>query len=163
MDHLKHIENKVIEPEHLNRLLSLWRFSGEKIVFTNGCFDVLHLGHLKYLATAAGLGTKLIIGLNTDESVRKLKGAERPVNPQEARALLLAGFQFVDAIVYFGEETPINLIKTIEPDVLVKGGDYKAEEVVGYQVVTEKGGEVVIIDFVDGFSSTAIIKKSGLV
>lgn len=162
MEHLKHIENKLIEPEHLNRLLSLWRFNNEKIVFTNGCFDILHLGHLKYLATAASMGTKLIIGLNTDQSVRKLKGAGRPINPQEARALLLAGFQFVDAIVYFDDDTPINLIKTVQPDFLVKGGDYKAEEVVGYDVVTHKGGQVVIIDFVDGFSSTAIIKKSGL-
>lgn len=163
MNQIDRIQSKIIEPEQLNRLLSLWRFQGEKIVFTNGCFDVIHLGHLKYLAEASNLGTKLIIGLNTDASVSRLKGPDRPINQEDARALVLAGFQFIDAIVYFDEDTPFNLIQQVQPDVLVKGGDYKPEDIVGFDIVTSKGGEVVTIDFVEGFSSSAIIKKGGLV
>jgi len=162
MNKIVHIENKIIEPEQLDRLLSLWRFRNEKIVFTNGCFDVLHVGHLKYLAASADLGTKLIIGLNADESVRRLKGSDRPINNQEARATLLAGFSFIDAVVYFSEDTPLNLIKKVKPHVLVKGGDYQIESIVGYNEVINSGGEVITVDFVKGFSSSSIIKKSGL-
>jgi rfaE bifunctional protein nucleotidyltransferase chain/domain len=156
------IQNKLIKPDDIDRLLSLWRFKNEQIVFTNGCFDVLHLGHLKYLADAADLGTKLFIGLNTDASVSRLKGPSRPINNQESRALVLAGFQFIDAIFYFDDDTPYELIKQVKPQVLVKGGDYKPEDIVGYDIVSKSGGEVVTIDFVEGFSSSSIIKKSGL-
>jgi rfaE bifunctional protein nucleotidyltransferase chain/domain len=162
MKTIEKLELKQVRPDQLDRLLSFWRFKKEKLVFTNGCFDVLHLGHLQYLAAAADLGTKLIIGLNSDHSVTRLKGTGRPINNERARSLVLAGFSFVDAVVIFGEDTPYNLITQVQPDVLVKGGDYEPEEIVGYDVVTKKGGTVETITFVDGFSSTAIIKKSGL-
>ena len=162
MTKLERIEAKIIEPDQLDKLLNLWRFKGEKIVFTNGCFDILHLGHLKYLASAAELGTKLIIGLNTDASVKKLKGNDRPINNEIARASVLAGFSFVDALVFFDTDTPYELIKQVKPHFLVKGGDYKAEDIVGYDIVTENKGQVVTIQFVDGFSSTSIIKKGRL-
>jgi len=162
MTKIEVIESKIIRPDQIDRLLSLWRFKGEKIVFTNGCFDIIHLGHLKYLATAANLGTKLIIGLNTDASVKRLKGNDRPINDEIARALVLAGFGFIDAVIYFDSDTPYELIKQIKPNFLVKGGDYNAEDIVGYDIVTKNGGEVVTLQFVDGFSSTSIIKKGNL-
>ncbi len=157
------IQSKIIEPDQIDRLLSLWRFKNEKIVFTNGCFDIIHRGHIEYLAQAANLGSKLVIGLNTDQSVKKLKGNDRPINPEAARAMVLAACSFIDAVILFNDNTPINLIKQVQPDVLVKGGDYIIEEIVGYDVVTTNGGEVVTINFVDGFSSSSIIKKGGLV
>lgn len=163
MTKLEIIEAKIIKPDHIDRLLSLWRFKDEKVVFTNGCFDVIHLGHLKYLAEAADLGTKFIIGLNTDASVKRLKGENRPINDEISRALVLAGFDFIDAIVHFNEDTPLNLISKIIPDVLVKGGDYEIEEIVGHEVVKKHGGLVTTINFIDGFSSTSIIKNAGLV
>jgi rfaE bifunctional protein nucleotidyltransferase chain/domain len=159
---LERIESKIIEPDQLDKLLNLWRFKCEKIVFTNGCFDIIHLGHLKYLASAAELGTKLIIGLNTDASVKKLKGNDRPINNEIARASVLAGFSFIDALVFFDTDTPYELIKQVKPNFLVKGGDYKAEDIVGYDIVTENNGQVVTLQFVDGFSSTSIIKKGRL-
>lgn len=162
MTKLEVIESKIIKPDQIDRLLSLWHFKGEKIVFTNGCFDVIHLGHLKYLAGAADIGTKLIIGLNTDASVKKLKGNDRPINDEMARATVLAGFSFIDAILFFDTDTPYELIKLVKPNFLVKGGDYKAEDIVGYDIVTENGGKVVTLQFVDGFSSTSIIKKGRL-
>ena len=162
MNKLERMESKIIEPDQIDRLLSLWRFKNEKIVFTNGCFDIIHLGHLKYLSAAADLGTKLIIGLNTDASVKRLKGANRPINNEIARALVLAGFGFIDAIIFFDSDTPYELIKQVKPTYLVKGGDYKAEDIVGYDIVTKNGGQVVTLQFVDGFSSSSIIKKGGL-
>jgi len=162
MPYLDFIESKIYKPEQINRLLSLWRFKNEKIVFTNGCFDVVHQGHVIYLTKAADLGTKLIIGLNTDASVKRLKGENRPVNNQDARAVLLASFSFIDAVVFFDDDTPYELIKTVKPDFLVKGGDYKPEEIVGYDIVKQNNGKIVTIDFVKGYSSTSIIKKSGL-
>jgi len=162
MTKLEFIESKIIKPDQIDRLLSLWRFKGEKIVFTNGCFDIIHLGHLKYLAAAADLGTKLVIGLNTDASVKRLKGNDRPINDESARAIVLAGFSFIDAIIYFDTDTPYELIKLVKPNFLVKGGDYKPEDIVGYDIVTGNKGEVVTLQFVDGFSSTSIIKKGKL-
>jgi rfaE bifunctional protein nucleotidyltransferase chain/domain len=141
------------------RLLSIWRFKSKKIVFTNGCFDILHLGHIDYLAKASELGDILVIGLNTDDSVRKLKGAGRPIQDEVSRAMTLASLRFVDAVVYFGEETPYELIKTINPDVLVKGADYKPEDIVGYDIVHSKGGEIVTLDYIDGYSTSAIEKR----
>lgn len=162
VDKIEVIKSKIIESDHLNRLLSLWRFKNEMIVFTNGCFDILHYGHVQYLAKASELGTKLVVGLNSDLSVKRLKGNDRPINDEQSRGLLLAALQFIDAIVLFEEDTPFNLIEGIQPDVLVKGGDYIIEDIVGYDIVKKKGGEIVTIDFVDGFSSTSIIKKARL-
>jgi D-glycero-beta-D-manno-heptose 1-phosphate adenylyltransferase len=141
------------------RMLTIWQFQGRKIVFTNGCFDILHLGHIDYLSKAKDLGDLLIIGLNTDLSVSKIKGKNRPIQDEISRAMVLASLGFVDAIVFFGEDTPYNLIKTIQPDILVKGADYKPEDIVGYDIVTNKGGKVVTIEFLEGYSTTAIEKK----
>lgn len=157
------IQSKIIPPDQLDRLLSLWRFKNERIVFTNGCFDVVHRGHVEYLMQAASLGTKLVLGLNSDYSVKRLKGEDRPINNEEARALVMASFSFIDAVVIFNEDTPIDLISKVIPNILAKGGDYETEDIVGYDIVTQHGGEVMTIDFVDGFSSSSIIKKGGLV
>lgn len=160
MDYLSLIENKIVKnKEELNNILNQWRFKNEKLVFTNGCFDIVHRGHVEYLAKAAVLGTKLIIGLNTDTSVKRLKGENRPINNEYARALLLASFIFVKKVIYFDEDTPLELIKYIQPDILVKGSDYKPENIVGYDVIKDKGGDIVTIDFVEGFSSTSILSK----
>ena len=162
MTNIETIESKIFKQEDASNLISKWRGKNEKIIFTNGCFDILHVGHLFNLSQAADLGTKLIVGLNTDTSVKRLKGEERPINSEHSRAILLAGFGFVDAVIYFNDDTPYELIKIIKPNILVKGGDYKPEEVVGHDIVTKNGGEVAIIKLVKGFSSTSIIKKGGL-
>ena len=141
------------------RLLAIWQFQEKKIVFTNGCFDILHLGHIDYLSAASELGDLLIIGLNTDKSVSKIKGNNRPLQDEISRAFVLASLGFVYAVVFFGEDTPLNLIKTIQPDVLVKGADYKPEDMVGYDIVKNKGGEIVTIEFLEGYSTTVIEKK----
>jgi len=132
---------------------------GKKIVFTNGCFDLLHVGHIKYLSQAKDLGDILIIGLNSDKSVKKLKGNNRPINSFEDRAKLLAALKSVDLVIMFEEQTPENLIKEIIPDVLVKGGDYDIEEIVGYQTVIDNGGRVKTLSFYEGYSSTNYIDK----
>lgn len=159
MQTLTTIKNKLLSREALETKLAEWRSAGETIVFTNGCFDILHRGHVEYLAQAADLGDKLIIGLNTDVSVKRLKGESRPVNDEKSRALLLSALQFVDAVVFFDEDTPYELIKQVQPDILVKGNDYKPEEIIGYDIVTAKGGKVLTIDLVEGFSTTNIIKR----
>ena len=159
MKKLRVSKNKIVEGDTLARLLSLWRFRDEKIVFTNGCFDVLHPGHIEYLSQARDLGTKLLIGLNTDASVKRLKGKNRPVINEDYRALMLASLHFVDAVVLFDEDTPLELIKRVQPDILIKGADYKPEDIVGYDVVTAKGGMVKTISLVDGFSTTSLINK----
>lgn len=160
MDYLAFIQDKIVRnKEELTSVLNQWRFKGEKVVFTNGCFDILHRGHVEYLAKAASLGNKLLVGLNTDTSVRRLKGESRPVNDQEARALLLASLIFTDKIIFFEEDTPYELIRFIQPDVLVKGSDYKPENIIGYDILKNKGGEVVTIDLTKGFSTTSILKK----
>jgi rfaE bifunctional protein nucleotidyltransferase chain/domain len=141
------------------RMLTIWQFQGKKIVFTNGCFDILHLGHINYLSKAKDLGGLLIIGLNTDESVRRIKGNNRPIQDETSRAMLLASLGFVDFVVFFGEDTPYNLIKTTQPDILVKGADYKPEDIVGYDIVKNKGGEIVTIEYLPGYSTTAIEAK----
>lgn len=132
---------------------------GKKVVFTNGCFDILHLGHITYLQKAKQLGDILIVGVNTDASVRRLKGPTRPVNSQIDRAVVLSALKSVDYTVLFDEDTPLELIKTLQPAVLVKGGDYTIETIVGANEVLSNGGEVVTIDFVEGKSTTSIIKK----
>ncbi len=156
------IHSKIFSPENLRgfqETLSCWRSKDKKIVFTNGCFDILHLGHVDYLSKAANCGDVMVIGINTDLSVRKLKGPGRPVNSQDARATLLASLFFVDAVVLFNHDTPYDLIKEIQPDVLVKGSDYKEEDIVGNDIVRAKNGRVIAIDFLEGYSTTNIIKK----
>jgi len=156
---LNDIQSKIMTADELANQLKEWRLSGKKIVFTNGCFDILHRGHIEYLAKAADMGDILIIGLNTDHSVKRLKGESRPVNDQHARALLLAALSFVDAVTLFDEDTPYNLIKAVMPDILVKGGDYKIEDIVGHDIVFSNGGKVVTIPLTEGYSSTNTINK----
>ncbi len=151
--------NKIQTLPALNGMVKAWQKEGKKVVFTNGVFDLLHLGHITYLAKAADLGDKLIIGLNADSSVKRIKGETRPVNDQSSRAALLAAMFFVDGIVVFEEDTPHNLITTLMPDILVKGADYSIENIVGAKEVMANGGEVKTITFVDGYSSTSIINK----
>jgi rfaE bifunctional protein nucleotidyltransferase chain/domain len=153
------IESKVMDEVSLRKTLSLWRFESKKIVFTNGCFDLLHQGHLQYLMQARMLGDKLVIGLNSDASTRKLKGETRPINDQRSRSMMLATMIFVDAVVIFDEETPYELINIVRPDILVKGGDYNPETIVGADLVKSYGGSVKVLSFLDGFSSTAIETK----
>ena len=141
--------------QEIESLANTWRACGEKIVFTNGCFDILHVGHVSYLEQAARLGRHLIVGLNTDASVKRLKGATRPLNHELDRARVLAALACVDAVVLFDEDTPTELVKKIRPDILVKGGDYKPEEVAG----REYAGEVQIIKFEDGYSTTGLLEK----
>jgi len=136
-----------------------WQQAGETVVFTNGCFDILHAGHVTYLEQARSLGNRLVIGLNTDASVRRLKGARRPIVPQAARARLLAALQAVDMVVCFDEDTPLALIQTLCPDILVKGGDYTEATIVGADFVKGKGGRVEVIPFLNGFSTSNIIEK----
>ena len=159
MSHLEKINNKIFSIESLSSLVNAWQQKGAKIVFTNGCFDIIHKGHIEVLARTADLGDKLIVGLNSDSSIRKLKGANRPIMDENSRAILLAALSCVDAIIFFSEDTPLNLIKTLKPDVLAKGGDYKINTIVGHEIVQENGGEVILVPFVDGFSSTNIIDK----
>jgi len=159
MSHLNKLNNKIYSLEELENKVNAWKQVGEEVVFTNGCFDIIHQGHIEVLARTADLGTKLIIGLNSDSSIQKLKGENRPIIQQQSRAILLASFSFVDAVVLFSEDTPINLISTLLPDILAKGGDYKIETIVGHEIVQKNGGEAILVPFVDGFSSTTIIKK----
>ncbi|MCH7657185.1 MAG: D-glycero-beta-D-manno-heptose 1-phosphate adenylyltransferase [Bacteroidetes bacterium] len=158
MNKFEHIKSKIVSGIDLTRLLAFYRFKNQKIVFTNGCFDLIHLGHVEYLMQAANLGDVLIIGLNSDSSVIKIKCSGRPVLDQESRAMTLAAFSFVNIIVLFDEETPYELIKQVRPDILVKGGDYKPAEIVGYDIVKENGGEVKIVDFIKGYATSDIIK-----
>lgn len=152
-------QQKVYNDQNISQLIAKWKKDGEKIVFTNGVFDLLHIGHLSYLLKAASLGTKLIIGLNADSSVKRLKGETRPINPENSRASILAAMFFVDAVIIFEEDTPLRLIKEVLPDVLVKGADYQIENIVGAKEVQENGGEVQTIEFVDDHSSTKLIQK----
>jgi rfaE bifunctional protein nucleotidyltransferase chain/domain len=155
----KTLISKITNISSLKTQVQSWQNMGQKVVFTNGVFDLLHIGHITYLAKAAELGQKLIIGLNADSSVRRIKGESRPVNDQNSRAAILAALFFVDAIVVFEEDTPLNLISTLLPDILVKGADYSVENIVGSKEVLANGGEVKTIDFVEGYSSTSIIEK----
>lgn len=133
---------------------------GRKVVFTNGCFDLLHLGHVRYLEEARSLGDALIVGVNTDDSVKRLdKKPPRPVNPECDRAALVAALACVDRVVLFGEDTPLELITAVQPDILVKGGDYRLEEIVGREVVLARGGEVQVIPLVPGYSTTALLAR----
>lgn len=147
--------SKIVSWEELEHIVRHWKKNGEKVIFTNGCFDILHRGHVTYLNAARRRGNHLIVGLNTDRSVKALKGPSRPINNQEDRALVLSSLGCVDKVVLFDEDTPYNLIQRIRPDELIKGGDYKADEVVG----GEFASKVVIIPAVNGYSTTGLIHK----
>lgn len=149
----------IVSAETAGRISKELRENGKTVVFTNGCFDIIHSGHTQYLAKARQMGDCLFLGLNSDSSVKRLKGEERPINNQDDRAIVLDALKAVDYVVLFEEDTPFNLIKQILPNLLVKGGDYKAEDIVGYDIVTQHGGDVVTISFVEGKSTTNIINK----
>ncbi len=160
MNQIEVITSKIIDKKKLKPNLALWNFQEKKIVFTNGCFDILHRGHIEYLAAAANLGDILMIGLNSDNSVRKLKGESRPLQDEQSRAMLLGALRFVDVVVFFEEETPYELIKFVQPDILVKGKDYQPEEIAGYDIVMAKGGKVETIELTPGYSTTSILNKA---
>jgi D-glycero-beta-D-manno-heptose 1-phosphate adenylyltransferase len=153
------IQHKIYKLDELTRTLMQWRLLGKTVAFTNGCFDILHRGHIYSLSQAASEADYLVVGVNSDASTRGLKGPGRPVNDENSRALVLASLLMVDAVVIFDEPTPINLITTLLPNVLVKGGDYTIETIVGAKEVIANGGRVVINPIIEGFSTTAIIKR----
>ncbi|HPF89838.1 MAG: D-glycero-beta-D-manno-heptose 1-phosphate adenylyltransferase [Flavobacteriales bacterium] len=153
-------DRRILDLVQIQRAVNIWRMKGDRIVFTNGCFDILHRGHVEYLQEAAALGDRLIIGVNSDASVRRLgKATDRPFNDQDSRAKVLAGLRLVDAVVIFEQDTPLELIQTIGPDVLVKGGDWTEDKIVGAEIVKARGGEVRSLKLVDGFSTTALVEK----
>ncbi len=158
MNYSESIKEKIVEWPLLKKMLAVWRFKNQKIVFTNGCFDLIHQGHIHLLTTAGSFGDVLIVGLNTDASIAKMKPG-RPIQDQRSRSLIMASFAFVDAVILFDEETPYELIKQIPPDVLVKGGDYKPEDVVGKEYVEKHGGKVELVNYAEGFSTTNMLLK----
>jgi rfaE bifunctional protein nucleotidyltransferase chain/domain len=152
-------KTKILSRSQLMEEARLWRSQGRKVVFTNGCFDIVHLGHVDYLEKTAALGDILVVGLNTDASVSKIKGPSRPVISQDSRARVIAALGFVDAVVLFDELTPLELIKALEPDVLVKGDDYQPSNIVGADDVIAKGGKVLTVPLVEGYSTSTIVAK----
>jgi len=150
---------KILSQEALAQQVKKWQAQGEKVVFTNGCFDIVHLGHIDYLEKARALGDRLVVGINSDASVKRLKGKNRPVIEEYARLRMIAAMAFVDAVCLFDEDTPKSLIEKISPDILTKGNDYTPENIVGADFVVAKGGEVKTIDLVEGFSTSKIIDK----
>jgi len=168
MDRLDYITEKIVSIEEAKRRISMWHMRNDVVCFTNGCFDILHLGHITYLAKAASLGKRLIVAVNSDDSVRLLnKAPNRPINNEQARMLVVAALGCVDLVVVFNEQTPFELINELLPDILIKGADYDAEEtnknhpkyIVGSDVVKANGGKVETISFLEGYSTTAIISK----
>ena len=158
MRNIASIQQKIFTRDQLVHFLSASRVTGKTVVFSNGCFDILHEGHIFSLSQAAKEADILVVGVNSDASTKRLKGPERPINNEHSRSLLLAALMIVDAVVIFEEDTPLELIKAVQPDVLVKGGDYTLEQIVGAKEVIANGGKVVINPILDGFSTTAIIK-----
>ncbi len=156
---LTQLQQKIKDTNSLQKSLAIWRFKNKKIVFTNGCFDLLHYGHIHYLAAAKEEGDILIVGINASASVKKLKGKHRPINDDPTRQSILAALFFVDAVIEFEEDTPYRLIKEIQPDVLVKGGDWKIEDIVGSDLVLQKGGIVKSLPFIEGYSTTLIEER----
>ena len=153
------VREKIITTDNLVLKVSQWKKNKMKVAFTNGCFDILHLGHLEILTKSKEFGDRLIVAVNSDESVRKLKGEERPINDFQTRSNMLASFSFVDYVVEFSDDTPKKLIQIIKPDFLIKGGDYKKKNIVGNDIVSSYGGETIIIPLIDGLSSTNTINK----
>ncbi len=152
-------KDKILDLVQLDALVAAWKKENKAIVFTNGCFDIVHLGHIDYLEKARALGDKLIVGINTDFSVQRLKGHSRPVVGESARARMLAAMEFVDAVTFFDEDTPLKLISRLLPHILVKGDDYKIDNIIGADIVIENGGKVETISLVPGYSTTKIIDK----
>jgi rfaE bifunctional protein nucleotidyltransferase chain/domain len=150
--------DKILSKEQMAGFLSEWRKSG-KLVFTNGCFDILHLGHIDYLEKARNLGHRLIVGINTDASVQRLKGVNRPICDENSRARVMAALECVDAVILFDEDTPLELISYLKPDILVKGNDYTVKNIVGADVVIKNGGVVETVPLVNGYSTTNVIEK----
>lgn len=159
MKYLEQIKNKIVLADDLRAIMDKEQAAGRKFAFSNGCFDLVHQGHIDYLSKSRDLADYLIIGLNSDASVRRLKGPRRPINDEYSRALMLASFVFVDYVVLFADDTPYNLIKTLQPDILIKGSDYKVEDIVGYDIVTARGGKVATLDFLPGFSTSLIEQR----
>ena len=153
------VREKIITTDNLVLKVSQWKKNKMKVAFTNGCFDILHLGHLEILTKSKEFGDRLIVAVNSDESVRKLKGKERPINDFQTRSNMLASFSFVDYVVEFSDDTPKKLIQIIKPDFLIKGGDYKKKDIVGNDIVSSYGGETIIIPLIDGLSTTNTINK----
>ena len=153
------IQSKIQDWETIQQTVSEWKSTGQKIVFTNGCFDIVHYGHIFYLSEARGLGDKLVVGVNSDTSVKKLKGEHRPINDEMTRLHLLAALECIDAVVVFEDDTPLELIEIVIPDILVKGGDWQPDQIIGSKIVLDKGGKVKSLAFVDGYSTTAIEEK----
>jgi rfaE bifunctional protein nucleotidyltransferase chain/domain len=153
------IEKKIMTVEQAKFMIQAWKVTGKTVSFTNGCFDILHPGHLFSIGQAAKEADYLIVGLNSDASIKRLKGPERPINNTDSRALVIANLVLVDAVVVFEEDTPYELITALLPDVLVKGGDYSIETIVGAKEVIANGGKVIINPIVEGFSTTNIIEK----
>lgn len=158
-NHFAHIASKICTFDSVGEHLRQWRLAGDRIVFTNGCFDLLHYGHLHYLSDARDLGDRLVVGLNSASSVRRLKGPARPINDELTRMHLLAALEVVDAVVVFEEDTPLALIQRIMPDFLVKGGDWRPDQIVGSELVLANGGQVLSLPFVQGYSTTNIEAK----
>ena len=152
-------ESKIMRLDEAATTVADWQRAGQKVVFTNGCFDIVHLGHIDYLEKARALGDRMVLGLNTDASVSRLKGPLRPVVNEYARARLIAALSFVDAVILFDEPTPLQLIEAVKPDILVKGDDYSIENIVGADFVISRGGEVKTISLVEGYSTTKLIEK----
>jgi len=152
-------KSKILSLESLESLRKTWKASGETIVFTNGCFDILHRGHVDYLNKAANLGTKLIVAVNSDKSISNIKSPTRPIQDEISRSEIIASLGCVDAVTIFNSDTPFDLIKTLIPDILVKGADYNPTEIVGYDIVTENGGKVLTLNFLPGYSTSLIEKK----
>ncbi len=167
MPHIDYIKNRVMSKDDLLRRVKNWKLKDMTVVFTNGCFDILHAGHVEYLSRASELGDRMIVAVNSDRSVKELKGEGRPVNHEDARAFVVAGLHYVNAVNVFDEDTPEELIRFLEPDVLVKGADYDADEldadspsyIAGSEFVRSRGGKVVTIPLLEGFSTTSIIDK----
>ncbi len=157
--HIPSLAHKIVTWEQAAAQLAEWQASDERTVFTNGCFDLLHAGHIAYLNEARLLGQHLIIGVNTDTSIQKLKGDSRPIKQLAERLYMLAALECVCLVTPFAEETPLELITRIQPDILVKGGDYSIETIIGAQEVLSRGGEVKVLPFLEGFSTTAMIRK----
>ena len=155
------IENKIMSMENAKIQIKKWQNNDEKVIFTNGCFDVLHAGHIKYLFKAKSLGDHLVIGLNTDSSVRILKGKNRPLQDEQDRALILAALEAVDLVILFDENTPLEIITFLKPDILVKGSDYTIDNIVGAKEIVQWGGKVESIEFANGKSTSLIIEKMG--
>lgn len=154
-----HIINKIVSRDTAAGIVKDWRTSGQKVVFTNGCFDLLHFGHVRYLADARSLGDRLVVALNSGDSIRRLKGSNRPINDEMTRETVMASLAFVDLVIVFDEDTPYELIRLLLPDILVKGGDWQPADIVGSDIVAAHGGTTLSLPYIDGYSTTRIEEK----